>query len=360
MSHHDEATLVAFHDGELAPTEAEVVRRHLERCSECRARLDEVRRLKTEALDLIGALELPEPAGAASAPVSISLEMPVFRVAAPAASMAAAPVPLGSSPKTMAAVPTARRPRRWITGLAWAATIAMAIGIGYSAASFRRPAAMVPLQQPPVPAAASTDRAAPASPTPAPALSTPAEPAKARASGRRASVPPAPAPATPAPAAPPADERAKVLAETKTAQPARDEREAARNEDLDKDKLAKEKKDGVVQETAASNRLLARSRAPKPSALDQLVVTGGVAGVRPRVVPADSAIRTLGGSIKLIDGLVADHYEAQGPLVRVVYRVAWGSLVLEQRRMDTGLQFQLIAPTGAPADSIEAWRNRIK
>ena len=39
MSHHDEATLVAYHDGELPAVEAESIRRHVERCGECRARL---------------------------------------------------------------------------------------------------------------------------------------------------------------------------------------------------------------------------------------------------------------------------------------------------------------------------------
>ncbi len=333
MSHCDEGALVALLDGEIPSNELGPIQHHLDGCAECRAQLEEVRRFKQEALDLIGSIEVPEPA-------LVAAPTPVY-------SMAAAPARPISAPARI------DRKRRWTAGLAWAATIVVAVAIGYSAANIRGDRQVTAAFQPaPAPAVAQpADRPAtpPPAPLPTPILAAPkaasadsrgraterrAEPAqlgRLRAvAGKESFRDSAPRPASPMAAA------------------SAEEREA----DVEKDRARNE---------ATLKRRPARLLTDSSFRLDELVTAGVRAKEAPvAIVSADSAIKTLGGSIKLVDGLVAEHYEQQGPVVRVVYRLPWGPLVLEQRRLETGLQFQLIPPSGAPADSVIAWRQRIK
>ncbi|HSE53216.1 MAG TPA: zf-HC2 domain-containing protein, partial [Gemmatimonadales bacterium] len=96
MPHLDEGTLHALLDGEIPSAELPPIQAHLRGCAECRARLAEEQDLLAESDRLIEVLELPE--------------------AAPAA------VPLRNATR-----------RVWPTRLAWAATVVLAAGLGYSA-----------------------------------------------------------------------------------------------------------------------------------------------------------------------------------------------------------------------------------
>lgn len=148
MSHVDDGTLHAYLDGELTPVEHERAEGHLAGCAACRARLEEERMLIERAGRLLG------------------LAAPPQRPAPPLTEL--------------------RRPRRGGAGyrlpLAWAATVALAIGIGWYARGVREPtpgAAEL--------AARSADTPAPASASPLPP--PPASPARAKRAQRQDEAP---------------------------------------------------------------------------------------------------------------------------------------------------------------------------
>jgi hypothetical protein len=103
MSHVDDGTLHAYLDGELSPVEVERLEAHVTGCPVCRARLDEERALIDRASKLLGMAVPPGPER--EAPPLHQLRQP--RV-------------IG---------------RRLVIPLAWAATIVLALGLGYYAAS---------------------------------------------------------------------------------------------------------------------------------------------------------------------------------------------------------------------------------
>ncbi len=95
MSHVDDGMLHAYLDGELSPTEAQGIDAHLAQCPGCRARLDEERALIARAAELLA--------------------------------LAAPPLPLDRAPPPVGG-------RRWWhvrLPLAWAATVALALGMGW-------------------------------------------------------------------------------------------------------------------------------------------------------------------------------------------------------------------------------------
>lgn len=133
MSHVDDGTLHAYLDGELTPVEIERLETHFAGCSGCRARLDEERALIERAARLLG---LAVPAGPERA------APPLHQLRHPRPVLSRIRVPL-----------------------AWAATIVLALGLGYYAAlsSFamraKEPAAsaevaVAPQAVPPTPARA--------------------------------------------------------------------------------------------------------------------------------------------------------------------------------------------------------------
>jgi len=98
MSHVDDGTLHAYLDGELSPAEVQGVEAHLAQCPACRSRLDEERALITRAGELLALAAPPDR------------ELPPFRAG-------------DVKPLT----------RLWWKvrlPLAWAATVAIALGIG--------------------------------------------------------------------------------------------------------------------------------------------------------------------------------------------------------------------------------------
>jgi len=99
MSHVDEGTLHSYLDGELSPDERQAVENHLSQCAPCRASLAEEQALRERASAVLGAarpLERPMP-------------------------------PFEQLRRT--SKPSPWRVRR---SIAWAASIVLAIGIGYS------------------------------------------------------------------------------------------------------------------------------------------------------------------------------------------------------------------------------------
>lgn len=107
MSHVDEGTLHAYLDGELATVERELVDRHLKGCPACQARLAEERALLERASRLLGMAAPPERA-----------------------------VPPLEALRPPRRIWHLRRP------LAWAATLVLAVGLGwYARASYQGNAA---------------------------------------------------------------------------------------------------------------------------------------------------------------------------------------------------------------------------
>ena len=94
------------------------------------------------------------------------------------------------------------------------------------------------------------------------------------------------------------------------------------------------------------------------SALGALADRAGFAAPQPATLP--EAIRVLGGSLRLIDGMIPDRLEILGRTVRVVYRTGFGELLLSQELLDGTLRDTLIAPLGFPADSLERLRRRVR
>ena len=154
MSHIDDGKLNALLDGELDESEAAAVREHIAGCGECAGRLEEARTFLAQATDLLGALDLPavqRPAAATTAgpppparrvtvtakEAALDLDdathqSPAIRVEADGrrehGRAGAAPEPLLRRPAPM----PPRRERRFdYSTLAWAATIILAIGVGY-------------------------------------------------------------------------------------------------------------------------------------------------------------------------------------------------------------------------------------
>lgn len=181
MAHIDDGTLNSLLDGELREAEATELRAHLATCAECHVRFDEAQRFLAAADDILGLVTVPvaaePPLGAArpaipTAPVAPAVpaagDAPPRRVSKTAQEVAVdidgathqSPaiipnvpregevVPRPRSPSTGAelrplfegrtARPTAAAQRRpdWAT-LAWAASVILALGVGYLANEVR-------------------------------------------------------------------------------------------------------------------------------------------------------------------------------------------------------------------------------
>ena len=120
MSHVDDGTLHAYLDGELSPAEAQGVDAHLAQCPGCRERLDEERALIARAGELLALATPPDRA----------VPPPPFR------------------PGDF--TPPLRLWWRVRLPLAWAATVALALGIGWYVGG----EGFSPRSRPPAPAAA--------------------------------------------------------------------------------------------------------------------------------------------------------------------------------------------------------------
>jgi hypothetical protein len=183
MAHVDDGTLNALLDGEVPAEEAVAVRAHLASCAECAARFEEAKRFLADAADLLSALA-PPAAERPSAGDRAAAEAPPAPWAGPAVPAPATGSPAGAPPRRVSktarevaididgathkspAIPPnfpregevvpppllgpsgrplfegsapARRSRRatdWPT-LAWAASVVLALGVGYLANEVR-------------------------------------------------------------------------------------------------------------------------------------------------------------------------------------------------------------------------------
>lgn len=288
MSHVDDGLLHAYLDGALLaedPARAADVEAHLAVCDDCQARLRQAEALKAEA-DALLELAAP-PMEAAPAFEEIVARAEAAERAGPDAGTAAG-----------ATASPARRPRpsaaAWTRRLAWAASVVIALGMGWWARELAyapdspmlepRPA---PVEQPP--------RAAPAVDAATPEAMATADEAQDRPAGVSEA---APAPAAPVMAAP---EAAGAGAAERSTQQAAAPRDAVRDVAAALEPGAAEQRAApapteAVARTAAETRTVPAAY-QEALALDAVVVTG-VPGPAPATLE-----RWLGGPLWGIRGL---------------------------------------------------------
>lgn len=347
MSHLDQAVLHELVDGEIPSSELGPITAHLASCAACRARLDEARALVADVDELIETIE----------------------------------VPVESAPRERTPAPAT--PRRWLAPLAWAATVVIAVGLGYTARAGLEPGPAEKIIAPSAPTGTPMAQESVARETPLagtqPQPARPASPAPggtgtsvaAAAKTREPTVTPpalAQAPAANGAVATAADRRTDALSQ----KAALDVDSAARRAStLARVDSAARLASGLSQvgeqsrsfaapatrggrggngtrfDSLTPNALVARDNANRPAALSLRVDT----------ISLPDAMRRLGGTIRLIDGLVPLRLEAQGLNVLVVYP---GELILQQQLIDGRVVYELSAPPRFTADSLARLRARIR
>ncbi len=300
MSHLDEGMLHELLDGELSPDNARAARAHLATCAECRALYQEAKEFFDESNRLVTTLDA-ESGTTARLPAT---DRESFRA------------PL--------------RRRLPLHTLAWAASIFLAISLGYYGSDFRRHASVAARRMADsaispsgnlesLPGTALKDSLSVADGRTAPPAATGAAPTAVNERQKaRPATPPAPvgrpvpmrtdqaAGGRAEPAATPAEDRLSGQAESVAA----DRRLA------EADQMAQ----GAVAQSAppaAPLNAAAKAAAPAPAPLF-------------RKIPMEQAVSTLGGTIRLIEGLTPERVETVGgqlvtgarpdlPVVRVIY-----------------------------------------
>lgn len=362
MQHLDEGTIHALLDGELTGPEGLAVHEHVIACPTCADRISEERLLQAEAERMIA--ELDRPAVSEAVPESIPAQLapppdePVTR---------GPPVVLMPDREETGA----RRPRRY---LAWAATLAVAVGAGYFATQG--------LSRGPEPGATAEISDAPAAAPVAPQVGA----------GAPDSIP-APDTATFAAAAPdslPAEERLASAEASPAASSAALRNEAEpRAADVDRSEREASRPEPTAQKAAApareaaqppAARLQAGSAVPGVAAASAAASRDSArvpAATTPEISPArrralaldqeaqismrvglDEAQRMLGSSVHVIDGMQPEFMGVvEGKLVpgadpgtyvvRVVYLDDDRRMIfLDQQRLD-----QTSRQTGAARDT---------
>ena len=387
MAHVDDGTLNALLDGELMAAEATEIRAHLAACAECSVRFEEAQRFLTAADDLLGLLTVPVvPEAPAARAVSAAAEVPPRRVSKTAQEVAVdidgathkSPailpnvpregevVPRPSSPSSGAelrplfegrsarpAFAPQRRPD-WAT-LAWAASVVLALGVGYLANEVRHvqplasgnTQALTPAADTQAPpdarpatsrAARRPDAAGKAAAAAADAFAAAAPLRKPRAATRPKAVRPVPAEATPVALASGAGGNTGYRAGAAA---------AAAQPNLPQPAPAQ-----LAQRAAESAGMLgAAAPAPAPSAAPRAAVAAPLTRLqaRPafRLSDVDAGAARLSGALRTLEGLSLDNVKI-GPgalvpgaqpdrdVVRIVYTDPQGHrLQLDQQRLPT-------------------------
>ena len=382
MQHLEDGYLHEIADGEVPSEELVAVRQHLDACESCRARLDQARLEAETARELVELIDVPE-----LAELGAIMEAPLAGMYAAPMSVELAARSVSTTGSPGVADPPRRKSMRWVRPLAWAASLVLAAGIGYASrrqadaalSSRLEPTSIgridtvfldIPAQTPqPEPIesdavardALNRTKNVPAGTPPAESpRSAPPAPARQNAAGARAEeeqadkrrraldtmsfrldevVVTGTAAAPSAKKLEPKDANAKQLNEGLRERAAND----ARDQAVQKVARRSESQPAAPPVAAAAeNRLMAKSAA------DALAVE----------ITFPRAVELLGGRIKLIEGMVPARLEAVGRMVRVVYEIGEGYLVLSQVSVPDSLNWNLSGPL--PADSLAVLRLRVR
>lgn len=373
MSHVDDGQLNALLDGELDGAEAAAVQTHISGCTECTRRLEEAKRFLAQAADLLGALEVPRQVAVPAAQSrlvsktarEVALEVDGATQQSPA---------IGAAPpeRLWRRGPRGQQERHGFdyTSLAWAATIVLAIGVGFLANEVRHARSRI---EPGEGSTASRGTARGSAPAGAPAAekvtagsrareSVPATVGGVRAASSRGSHGP------PAAKAPPGAGVTQLAGRSATglghkrldapaqrvvslrAAPARPTEVADAVQAAPTAAAAPAPAVGNVSEARPLQAAAGLEGAGAPSAAGGAAPRGAVgsrpAGSRDAIHRAslEEAVARLQGTIRLIDGMRSDHVEIvpgrQVPgadsgreVVRVVYGDPAHALVLDQQRI---------------------------
>ncbi|MES2304741.1 MAG: hypothetical protein V4558_04510 [Gemmatimonadota bacterium] len=329
MPHLDDGMIHELLDGEVPSSELPPITAHLASCAECRGRLERAQAMMAEADELIEVLDFP--------------------TAPPAAEVTPLPV---------------RRPLRWVTPVAWAASLVLAVALGYAA---RRSAPLLPL-----PAPESANALAGANNTAV--AQQPAERSKENV------LPPPPVmrsnePAAKSAASPQATEDRNLLngkASANVAEDARIRAEASATIPAPAPVAAaappvggsasgavREALSGIASRRSDGERqFLARDKATSKQLIDGALVDSSP--FRADTIQLPDAMRLLGGRIRLIDGAVPRRLEAHGTEVRVIYSVATGELILSEQLLDGVITWRLTGPRDFNADSLAKLRKLVR
>lgn len=321
-SHLDDGTIHELLDGEIPSQSLPPIRSHLAHCPECRMRLDAAREMVAETDDLIEALDEP-----------VAPTMP------------------------MVIRPQRVTTRPWVRRLAWAASVAIAVGAGY----YGRGDSVLPRGDTAVVAAPGVAIEAGATrPTPVSAQQAPATTERVAAAR----------PVVTAPSTTPTSRDNSQLAagarrETfRAIEPsARLEAESAPKASVPPVALATGVATTAPSAGAAIGGVAAsRERAARSDlvARDQVATKQLVEAARADTISFLDAVRLMGGTLRLIEGMVPSRLESIGSTVRVIYPVTQGELVLSQSVEAGVTTVRLTAPVGFPADSLARLRGKIK
>lgn len=329
MQHLDDGTINELLDGEIASSELPPITRHLAECSECRVRLEQARELIAESDNLV--LRLDDEAPTVPEP----MPAPVKRLAA------------------------------WPRNLAWAASLIVAVGVGYISghapksdagkgvtavstepgAVASTPGAANELRQPAAPAEKDRTRAGSSESTGTDTRQT--EPGISREQS-----------AVPAPAAKASGASKPVAAPPSTAP---GDEVASRPATAD----VASNKDGVLPDA----KLASRDGPPFDS-----VEMGSINGIsQANLAPphrrlfrstkpssTDDSLGTPAGTLFRIDGLNLLRSEVLPDQVRLIYSHPNGEVTLVQHRVGSEMAWHLVVPVGFPADTLSALLGRVR
>ncbi|MBK9549898.1 MAG: zf-HC2 domain-containing protein [Gemmatimonadetes bacterium] len=317
-SHLDDGTIHELLDGEIPSAQLPPLQAHLASCAECRARLESAREMVDFSDELVELLDDPP-------------------VAAPVATVVT-PLPSRSSP--------------WIRQLAWAASIAVAVGAGwYARGDVQRVLPTVQVDSPIADAISAVPPTIVAAP--------PAAPARAAAPlvrGRQEE--------SAKPVRELADRRNDVTAKSVSAEQQAMIGAAAPVPVAAPATMAPRAATGggLALGAAEARRTAAPERANRSDlAPRDLVATKQLIDIaRVDTISFVSAMEAMAGKLRLIDGLVPLRFEQGGGAVRVVYRLGEVEVQLVQSLVAGDVRLSLNGPPGFPTDSLAALRRRVR
>lgn len=365
MRHPDDGLIEEYLDDETPAGARAELEAHAAACEACRDRLEAARVTRAEADDLVSLLGEPDPRPATALPPSLTRD--------------------------------SRRRFPWRT-LAWAATVVIAAGLGYAGGAVRRvtdPAGVAPAPPARAGTAAPAERQSPTAadrdPAPSPALQ------------------PSSRPATDAPAARqsdrPVEQAAKAPESALAARPSNPRAPAMVLEFRRRDEAATyvdgvpaapgNRGTGFVSPAAPTGKQRVDGQLARPPAsreevrladADRAAAGRAQPSSQPSSPPAatlDAAIRALGGSIRLLDGLEVRRVSVEwlpmpdgdsAAVVELAYADAAGHpIVLRQSRTVAAVGerageltwidaagFRLVLLADADADSLARIRSRIR
>jgi hypothetical protein len=399
MPHLDEGTLHALLDGELEGTEVMEIQAHLGSCASCGSRLKDIREFMGEADRLLASVDLPSSTSRPApvpAPLLPAPEPPRQAREAPGRALTPKrPLPPPDRSAPWEEPPVLLIPdnpdqielkRRWLHGLSWAATVAVAVGLGFMVNQARHGAAPGPvgpaigtLQSPaPSNAVVSTEETPRADSAPSQTASPLRDSTRSAAIPRPAAVAKTAAP-KPGKSAKPAENKPaekQSLAARDEGAPAAEPESAQDTQPTESpgsgDSAATGREDPAViraraaQALAELDRERIRSRAAAATAaLDAQDRARGAVQPAPAAPPPppptleqrsriylriglDEAARQLGGPAHVIEGLnpsfmglaqggVSPGADTTRPVVRVVYQDSQGRMILlDQQQLRPG------------------------